>query len=136
MMTTQLQLQKTDSDFMTRLLQADGLFCATTGGICLAAARPLATLFGLNLPAIFTVVGGLVLVYGLSLWLLAGRAAHTRFWVQVALALNVVWVVASFGGLLAGLFPVTTAGKWVIAILADLVLIIALLQLYGLRRSQ
>jgi hypothetical protein len=133
-MTTQLQLQETNVDFLTRILQADGIFCSATGAACLLGAHPLAALFGLQLPAVFTAVGGVVLVYGLALFMLANRTNHTRFLVQVALVFNIIWVMASFVGLLTGLFPVSTAGKWIIAILADLVLIIAVVQMYGLRR--
>jgi hypothetical protein len=75
-----------------------------------------------------------VLVYGLALLLVANGTNQTRLLTQIALGLNIVWVVASFAGLLAGLFPVSTAGKWVIAILADMVLVIAIVQAYGLRR--
>lgn len=133
-MTTQVQTQPTDSNFLTRLLQADGLFCATTGVITAFAAGTWATLFGLEQPFIFTAIGGVVLLYGLALLLAAGRTNQTRLLTQIALGLNIVWVVASFGGLLAGWWPVSTAGKWAIAVLADLVLVIALVQAYGLRR--
>lgn len=134
-MTTQLHLQKTtDTTFLARILQADGIFCAISGAVCLLGAQPLATLFAIQLPLIFTAVGTVILLYGVTLFVLAGRTTQTRFLVQVALFLNIVWVVASFAGLLAGLFPVSTAGKWAIAIMADLVLIIAIVQAYGLRR--
>jgi hypothetical protein len=133
-MTTQLPLQETNSDFLARTLRADGLFCAATGAVCVGGAQSLATLFGLQLPVIFTILGGGLLVYGLALFMLANQTAQTRLLVQVALGLNIAWVVVSFAGLLAGLFPVSTAGKWTIAVMADLVLIIAIVQAYGLRR--
>jgi hypothetical protein len=133
-MTTQVQAHETDSDFLTRVLQADGLFCATTGAITAFGAGAWAALFGLERPLIFMVIGGVVLAYGLALLLAANRTSQTRLLTQIALGLNIVWVVASFAGLLAGLFPVSAAGKWVIAILADLVLVIAVVQAYGLRR--
>jgi hypothetical protein len=133
-MTTQVQADETGFDFLTRVLQADGLFCVTTGAIAAFGAGAWAALFGLERPIIFVAIGGVVLVYGLALLLVANGTNQTRLLTQIALGLNIVWVVASFAGLLAGLFPVSTAGKWVIAILADMVLVIAIVQAYGLRR--
>jgi hypothetical protein len=47
---------------------------------------------------------------------------------------DLAWVIASAGLIFANLVDFTTAGKWAIAILADVVLVFAIVQFVGLRR--
>jgi hypothetical protein len=48
--------------------------------------------------------------------------------------LDIAWVTGSILLLASGLVPLSTARKWSIAILADIVALFALLQFIGLRR--
>jgi hypothetical protein len=134
-MTTRLQLQQANSNLLERALQIDGTLCATSGAACLVWARPLAGFFGLNAPMVFTSLGAVILIYGVALLLLPGRAAPARALVQIAAGLNIIWIVVSVVGLLAGWFPISSGGKWAVAIMADIVLVITAVQIYALRRS-
>jgi hypothetical protein len=48
---------------------------------------------------------------------------------------DVAWVAGSVVLLLSGWVPLTTAGKWLVALLADAVGILAVIQYIGLRRE-
>jgi hypothetical protein len=47
---------------------------------------------------------------------------------------NLAWVIASYGVLLASTPDLTTAGSWTVAILAEIVGLVAAAQYIGLRR--
>jgi hypothetical protein len=53
---------------------------------------------------------------------------------RFAVYADLAWVVGSAVLIFANLVPFTTAGKWTIAIIADVVLVFAILQYVGLRR--
>jgi hypothetical protein len=50
--------------------------------------------------------------------------------------LDVLWVIGSLILIFTSLVPLTTSGKWAVAITADIVTVCAILQYIGLRRQQ
>lgn len=120
---------------LRRALQADGLFCAVSGLALLLDAAPIARFLG---------IGGFWPLAGVGVVLLGYAAMLFRDTLQPVLnpqlgrtvaLLNVAWVVASVIILLSGWLPLTTEGKWAIAIVADIVATFALVQFYALRRG-
>ena len=129
--------QRTASpSFLRRVLQANGLFSALSGATLVAAAKPLASLFGLASPPIFIIVGALLAIYAAVLFGAAAREPVSRKLLLAAAILDSAWVIASAAGLLAGWFPITLAGKWAIVGIADVVAILAALEFYALRRTR
>jgi predicted branched-subunit amino acid permease len=53
---------------------------------------------------------------------------------QLAIVLNILWVIGSYLGLLLGWFPVNTAGKYAIALIAEVVVLFAVLEIVALWR--
>jgi hypothetical protein len=135
-MTTQVKPidSKSKSPFLTTILRADGIFAIVSGGIALLASGPVADLIELQTPLALIVLGIVLLGYGAMLLFFADREPVNRRVAQIAIVLYMLWVVDRFAGLLFGFFPVNTAGKWAIAIIAEAVFVFGLLEIYALRR--
>jgi hypothetical protein len=135
-MTTQVQTVGTTSKttFLTTILRADGIFALVSGAIALLASGPVAGLISLELPVALVFLGVVLLGYGAMLLFFADREPVNRRVAQIAIVLNMLWVVDSYAGLLFGFFPVNTAGKWAIALIAEVVFVFGLLEIYALRR--
>jgi hypothetical protein len=124
----------TQSNFLRRVLQANGIFSGLSGVAFILAARPLAAFLGLAAPVILMGIGLGLLLYAVALFREAARETIDRQFVIAAIIMDAAWVVGSIVLLLTGWVPFTLAGKWAIALVADLVAIFAGLQFYGLRR--
>lgn len=135
-MTTQVKAidTKSKASFLTTILRADGIFAVVSGAVALLASGPVSELIELQTPLALVILGVVLLGYGAMLLFFAGREPAGRRVAQIAIALNILWVVDSYAGLLFGFFPVNTAGKWAIAIIAEVVFVFGLLQIYALRR--
>ncbi len=135
-MTTRAQSIDTKSKgtFLTTILRADGIFALVSGAIAILASGPVADLIELELPIALIVLGVVLLGYGAMLLFFADREPANKRVAQIAIVLNMLWVVDSYAGLLFGFFPVNTAGKWAIALIAEVVFVFGLLEIYALRR--
>ena len=133
--TTNTDIQeKQRITFLTKVLRADGVFALLSGFLLLVGRQIIADLIELESP-IFLAVDGLVfMAYGLMLLYFAGRGSNSRRIGQIAIVLNLLFVAGVYAGLLLNLFPVSTTGKWVFALVAEVVLIFAVLEYIGLRR--
>lgn len=124
------------SRLLQRALQGNALFSATSGlGFALAPGW-LAQVIGIQPALAFTAVGIGLLVYAAWLWLNARKEPVPRSTAWVAIGGDSLWVIASVIVLVSGILPLTTAGKWGVAVIADVVGVFAILQLIGLRRLQ
>ena len=116
-------------------LRANAVFSEISGLVFLLFAGRLSALIGIQPPLVFTVMGAVVLGYGALLWLGTRQPEVSRTLAIFAIVADVLWVVDSAVVLLTGWLPLTTAGMWIVAILADIVLVFAILQFVGLRRA-
>ena len=132
--TVQGTAKETQSSFLQRVLKVDGTFSAVSGGLFVAGAGPLVAFLGLNATWPLMVIGIGLLLYGADLWYFATREQFNPAWVKVSIALDVAWIVGSWLILLAGWPELTTAGKWAVAIVADVVMVMAILKYVGLRK--
>jgi len=129
-----MSAQITKSNLLRRALQANGVFSALSGIILIVAAKPLSTRLGLTLPSILIGVGVSLLVYAAGLFHSGRRETINQAEAYLVVILDAAWVVGSAVVIFAGVL--TTTGNWVVAIVADVVLLFALLQIYGLRQMQ
>ena len=136
-MTSQATHLETTSKvtFLTTILRADGVFALVSAVIAIAAAGPVAGLIELEQPVALVVLGVVLLGYAAVLLFFANREPANRRVAQIAIVLNMLWVVDSYAGLLFGFFPVNTAGRWAIALIAEVVFVFGLLEIYALRRA-
>ncbi len=133
-MNTSLAI-KSDS-LLRHILRANGVFTGLSGLLFTVAAGPIANFIGLPWPAVLIVVGLGLIGYAAALVAASNRAEVNRREVAVFIAMDAVWVVGSGLLLITSWIPFTLAGKWAIAIVADVVALFALVQFYGLRRMK
>lgn len=120
---------------LRRTLQVNG----TVSGICallfLLAAPPLSAWTGI--PSTLLVVVGLgFLPFVAFVFYTARQSEMNPTYGRIILVLDIAWVLMSVLVLWARWLPLTTAGKWAVALAAELVAIFAILEYVGLRRYQ
>jgi hypothetical protein len=117
---------------LRRALQGNASFSVVSGALILAMNRTLVEFLGLPGGASLAPLGIGLLGYGG--WLLWNARRETIKIVDawIAVILDIVWVVGSYVLLFAVRFSV--GGKWAVAVVAELVLLFAVIQWLGLRR--
>ncbi len=133
-MTAQTSPQTDNSTLLRRALLGNAVFSGVSGLGMTLAAGPLASLMGLPSPLILIVVGLGVLGYAAIVFRISTRPSISRGEAIFTVIADSSWVVVSLVLLLTGWVPFTLAGKWIVAIAADIVAVFALLQFVGLRR--
>jgi hypothetical protein len=134
MTTLQMSSQERSIHFLRRVLQADALASGLSGALLIVAAKPLAAFIGVGLPLPLIITGAFLLLYAGGLLQQAAQDSLSRRFVTAVIIINVAWVIGSGLLLLTDLVSLTVAGKWAVALVADLVAVFAGLQFYGLRR--
>lgn len=124
------------STLLRRTLQVDGLSSALIGIMMAAGAGPTAALMGLDSPPALAVMGIVLVAHGIILFTGANRERVDPRLTWYTIIGNVAWLVGSAVILLTGILPLTVAGWWIIAIVADIVTVYVVLQFIGLRRQQ
>ncbi len=100
------------------------------------ASDALSQFLGLGNPLILTVVGIVLLLYMPMLVWLANQSPVPTHLAWEVIALDILWVIGSLILIFSDFIPLTTGGKWAIAITADIVGLFTILQYVGLRRQQ
>jgi hypothetical protein len=113
-------------------LRANAAFSAVCGVGMLAAAGPSSVFLGVPEPRLVSLVGASLLGFsGLLLFLASRPRVHLPSALGIV-GLDLAWVIGSAWVLLASVL--TVAGNWTVALVADVVLLFALLQYLGVRR--
>ena len=134
-MTAQTTAQQDRFHLLRRVLQANGVFSGLSGLAFILGSEVIAAFLGLDAAAIIAITGGVLLLYAAGLFYVAAQETISRAAAWTFIIMDALWVVDSIAVLVIGWPPLTTAGKWAVAIVADVVAIFAVLQYYGLRRS-
>ena len=124
--------------FARTVLRGNAIFSAITGALCLLGAAQVTSWLGLGgATSLFVVrlVGAGVLAFAALVWWLSTRQPIPRTGLLEIAIVDFAWVAASALLLLAGWIPFSTAGMWIVAVVADLVLAFGLLEVMALRRS-
>lgn len=119
---------------LRRALQGNGLFSAFSGLALLLGAGPLSAFLGITPPRALSISGVLLLLYGADLLYVARRDPPRRALAQAAVFLDVLWVAGSALILWQGWLPLTTAGRWAVILVAEVVALFAIVQAVGIRR--
>jgi hypothetical protein len=134
-MTTQSTTRSGASDLARTVLRGNALFSGVSGAALVLGARPIAGFLGWNAPLALAATGVVLIGYAAYLFWATAQEQLDRRIVLAAAVLDIGWVIGSAVLLLGSLLPLTTAGKWAIALIAEVVAIFAALQLYALRRK-
>ena len=135
-MTLQATSPQSKSTFLQRVLQADALFGAMSGLALTFASGPISDFLGLNRPLVLVGLGLGLMAWAVFLFMQAAQETVRPGLVWLVIEANLLWVVASGVILFTNWLPLTTAGWWAVAIVADIVAVFAILQFYGLRKRQ
>ncbi len=128
--------RSSDDAFLRRALLANAIFTLFSALALILAAGPLAVVIGLASPVPLIVIGAGLIGWAALVYRFAARETLRRAEAITVIAGDALWVAASVILLAAGWPALTLAGKWIVAIAADLVGAIALAQFYGLRRMR
>jgi len=119
---------------LKKALTGKAMFSVGSGGGILFANRWLVKFLGLPEKVSLTILGISLIGYAALLGLDVRRPRIRISNAWIAVIMDVLWVVGSYGLIFA--VPFSVSGKWVVAIVAELVLAFAVLQWLGIRRIQ
>jgi len=117
---------------LKKSLTGNATFSAVCGVLILFADRQLVAFLGLPAEVSLAILGVCLLGYAGSLLINARRPQVRIAEAWLAVAMDAMWVVGSY--LLIFVMPFSSGGKWLIALVAEVVLAFAILQWLGIRR--
>ena len=126
-------MNQTDA-LLRNALRANAAFSTVCGLVMVFASGPLSESLGITPPWLLLATGIVLLGFAISLVGLVRSQTISRSSVLTVVALDLGWVVGSVPLLALPLLPLTSAGWWAVAIVADIVLVLAVLQFVGLRK--
>jgi len=117
---------------LKKALTGNAVFSVVSGLAILLANRWLVKFLGLPDQVSLAILGVSLIVYAAILWLNARRPKIKITDAWIAVILDAVWVIGSY--VLIFVVPFSVYGKWVVALLAELVLAFAIVQWLGIRK--
>src|SRR5262245_20325418 len=126
-----MNLRPESSQLLRRALQADGAVSALSGVLLLVLPGPIASLLGAASPGLVAAVGASLVAFGAIVLRNGLRETPGRRGAALTVGANAAWVVASWILIAAG--PLTRIGNWTVALVADVVLVLAILESVGIR---
>jgi hypothetical protein len=123
---------ESSTQFLRRALFADGIVSGLSGLLLLLLPGPIASVLGLASSGLVAAVGASLVLFAAFVLRSARREMPHRGEAALIVALNVAWVVGSVA-VIAGSW-LTTMGDWAVALVADVVLVFAILESVGLRK--
>lgn len=121
------------SSLLRNALFSNAAFSALTGSLLILAAPWLGERMGIPQAMILRVIGLSLLGFAVALFVNARRAEVDRIQAWIAVGLDFTWVLLSV--LLVSIQVLTVSGNWTVVAVADIVLLFALAQALGIRKS-
>lgn len=118
--------------FLRKSLRSNAVFSTLSGLTFAIASGTIAAFLGAFAPWLVFAVGVQLLVFAAALLWLASRPEISAALALAVIVADLVWVVATIAAVYADL--VTRGGSVLLLILADVVLLMAILQSIGVRR--
>lgn len=123
------------SDLLRRTLRGNSIFCLLSGLALTLGAAPIASLMGIaDASLILTIMGIVILCLAVLLWIATAKPPVDRRFGLIIFMMDAVWVAASGIVLVTDAFSLTTEGRWMVLIAAEIVAVFAILEFIGLRR--
>jgi hypothetical protein len=117
---------------LKKALTGNAVFSVVSGLAILFANRWLVKFLGLPDKVSLAILGVSLIVYAAILWLNARRPTIKITDACIAVIMDAVWVMGSY--VLIFVVPFSVGGKWVVALVAELVLAFAIVQWLGIRK--
>jgi len=123
---------KERQQLLRRALLANSSFSTISGLVLVFAQRWVVRHLGLPETINLIALGISLLVFAAILVLFARKKPIKLLDAWIAVILDAVWVIGSYP--LLFVVPFSTSGKWVVGIVAEVVMVFALMQWLGIRR--
>ena len=120
--------------FLRKALMGNALFSTLSGLTMLLAQGWVLRILGLASNVNLLILGVGLIVFAITLVVNARRQQVKKSDAWIAVLMDVAWVLGSY--ILIFIVPFSTEGKWVVGVVAELVLVFAVLQFVGIRRTQ
>jgi hypothetical protein len=119
---------------LRKALIGNALFSTVSGLTILFAQGWVLRILGLPSSVNLLVLGAGLIVFAVTLAINARKQQVKKSDAWIAVCMDVAWVIGSY--VLIFILPFSTEGKWVVAVVAEAVLVFAVLQFVGIRRIQ
>ena len=119
---------------LRKALMGNALFSTLSGLTILLAQGWVLRILGLASSVNLLILGAGLIVFAVTLVINARKQQVKKSDAWIAVLMDVAWVLGSY--LLIFIVPFSTEGKWVVGVVAELVLAFAVLQFVGIRRIQ
>jgi len=119
---------------LRKALIGNALFSTVSGLTILFAQGWVLRILGLPSSVNLLVLGAGLIVFAVTLVINARKQQVKESDAWIAVCMDVAWVIGSY--VLIFILPFSTEGKWVVAVVAEAVLVFAVLQFVGIRRIQ
>ena len=123
---------KERQQLLRKALLANASFSTISGLVLIFAERWVVRLLGLSETINLITLGISLLVFAAILVLFARKTPIKLLDAWIAVILDTAWVIGSYP--LLFVVPFSTSGKWVVGIVADVIMVFALMQWLGIRR--
>jgi len=120
--------------FLRKALMGNALFSTLSGLTMLLAQGWVLRILGLASNVNLLILGVGLIVFAITLVVNARKQQVKKSDAWIAVLMDVAWVLGSY--ILIFIVPFSTEGKWVVGVVAELVLVFAVLQFVGIRRIQ
>ena len=118
--------------FLRKALMGNALFSTLSGLTILLAQGWVLRILGLPSSVNLLILGAGLIVFAVTLVINARKRKVKKSDAWIAVLMDVAWVLGSY--ILIFIVPFSTEGKWVVGVVAELVLVFAVLQFVGIRR--
>ena len=129
-----MTVSKDPSRLLQTALRANAIFCCLSGVTLLGFSAVIGGWLGLERRLPLTIVGGLLLVYAVSLVLYAGRRTIRLTEAWTAIGSDLAWVIGTAALLWVAPDLFSPTGKLIVIVVALLVGVFALFQFLGVRQ--
>lgn len=126
---------KTTLSLLHLALRLDALVTGANGLAYLVAAPLLDDVLGTD-AGFLRAIGAFLLVYGIGVWILGSQERPNTLGVELTIAANTLWAIASIGFASTRSEDLTAIGIVWIVLQAGVVGLFAVLQVLGVRRSK
>jgi hypothetical protein len=122
------------ASLLRKALIGNAVFSTLSGLTILFAQKWVLRILGLSPDLSLAILGVGLLVFAATLLINARRSQLKKSDAWIAVCMDLAWVIGSY--VLIFVIPFSTGGKWVVGMIAELVLLFAVLQFLGIRRMQ
>ena len=124
----------TNSSLLKNALYGNSAFSFISGLAFLLFSKGVAAFLGISASWVILVLGVGLMLYGWQIFNAVQSSPINTAFARFAVYADLIWVVLSALLIFTNFIAFTTAGKWGIAVVADIVLTFAILQYVGLKR--